>query len=67
MLSERDVASDSHKPDGVMAFKMRLLERAHKGQVKSLAIPVPAVVKYDLENCRLYFNEQFSLVQEMKK
>lgn len=53
VLSERDLASDSHKPDGVMAFRMRLLERAHKGAVRSMAIGVPEVVRYDMENCAL--------------
>ena len=66
VLSERDVTSDSYKPDGVMCFKMRLLEKAHKGEIKNLVIAVPKVVKYDLENFRLDFNDSFNLVQEIK-
>lgn len=57
VLSEKDLTSDSHSPDGVMSFKMRLLEKAHKGEIKNLVIAVPKVVKYDLENFRLDFNE----------
>jgi hypothetical protein len=66
VLSEKDLTSDSQSADGVMLFKMRLLETAHKGGVKTFVVPVPKVVKYDLEHFKLDFNEEFNLVKEMK-
>lgn len=66
VLSEDKVSSDTNNPDGVSKYRMRLLEKAHQGELKAAAIAVPKVVHYDLAGLKITLNEHFKFIKEIE-
>ena len=60
VLNEGMAMRDSFLPNGVARFRMRILERAQKNQIKTAAVAVPKVVHYDIEGLKVQLNESFN-------
>ena len=56
VLSEDKVSSDTNLPNGIVKYRMRLLEKAHHNEMKAVAISVPKVVHYDIEGLKITLN-----------
>ena len=47
---------DVKKPDGKVRFRQKILEKLNSDKVKTAAIPITSVVKYDIENLKIAMN-----------
>ena len=56
VLPDMDATRDTYQPNGAYRFRMRLLERAHNGEIKAAAVAVNHVVSYDIENMKVEIN-----------
>ena len=69
VLSEINTTRDTQKADGSHRFRMRVLENAHKkhsgssAPIKTTALAVDHIVKYDIENFKLDLNQDFNFIQ----
>lgn len=61
MLPETQSTRDTNQANGAYRFRMRVLEQAHDGKLKTAVIAVPEVVSYDIEKLKLDLNSSFSL------
>lgn len=60
VLPEMHATRDTYEPNGTYRFRMRLLEKAHNGEIKAAAIAVNHVVNYDIENYKVDINRNFN-------
>lgn len=65
VLPETQTTRDSNQANGAYRFRMRVLEQAHDGKLKTAVIAVPDVVNYDIEQLKLDLNTQFNLTQTL--
>ena len=56
VLPEMHATRDTYEPNGIYRFRMRLLEKAHNGELKAAAVAVNNVVNYDIENMKVDIN-----------
>lgn len=66
VLQEFDATRDTFEPNGAQRFRMRLLERANNGELKTASISVNEVVNYDIENMKVKLNDKFNLVKTLE-
>lgn len=63
VLPEINTTRDTHKADGAHRFRMRLLEKSNQSKIKTAAVAVDDVVKYDIEKLKLDLNDNFKFNQ----
>lgn len=59
---------DIQKPDGQVQFRHRILEGLHAADglvAKTVAIPITAVVSYDIENLKIEMKEGYDFMEDM--
>ncbi len=61
VLPETSTTRDTNQANGAHRFRLRVLEQAHEGKLRTAVISVPEVVSYDIENLKLDLNKSFSL------
>lgn len=61
VLPETQTTRDTHQANGTHRFRLRVLEQAHEGKLRTAVISVPEVVNYDIEQLKLDLNSSFNL------
>jgi hypothetical protein len=65
VLPETQTTRDTNQANGAYKFRMRVLEQAHEGKIKTAVIAVTDVVNYDIEKLKLDLNSQFNLTTNL--
>ena len=67
VLQENDATRDTYEPNGALRFRMRLLEKAHNGELKAAAIAVNNVINHDLEKMKISINNKFNFQKVLEE
>ncbi|CDW84758.1 UNKNOWN [Stylonychia lemnae] len=63
VLPETYATKDTYQPTGEQRFRMRLLEKAQKGEIQTAAVAIGQVINFDIEKYQLAINRSFNFKQ----
>lgn len=66
VIKSSETMRDVKKPDGKVKFMQRINKLLNSGtEVKTVAVPITAVVNYDIENLHINMNEDYNFLEDI--